>query len=67
MPHRSLHDSIDKFGPFDPTVTPFYCFNIVCAIGFIHSHRLVSRDIEPSNYLVGPDGYLVMTDLGIAK
>jgi len=43
-----------------------YC-NIVCAIGFIQSHGLVSRDIKPANFLVGHDGYFIMTDLGISE
>jgi serine/threonine protein kinase len=67
MPYGSFHHLIDRFGPFTPTEACFYYCNLVCAIGFIHSHGLVSRDIKPANFLVGPDGYLVMTDLGIAE
>lgn len=36
-------------------------------IGFIDSHRLVSRDIKPAKFLVGRDGYLVMTGLRVAE
>ena len=67
MPHGDFHDLIDRFGPLTPLTACFYFCNLVCAIGFIHSHGLVSRDIKPANFLVGPDGYLVMTDLGIAE
>jgi len=67
MPHGNFHQLIDQFGPFNQIDACFYYCNVACAIGFIHSHRLVSRDIKPANFLVGHDGYLVMTDLGIAE
>ena len=67
MPNGSFHQLIDQFGPFNQIDACFYYCNVVCAIGFIHSHGLVSRDIKPANFLVGHDGYLVMTDLGIAE
>jgi protein kinase X len=67
MPHGSFHQLIDRFGPFNQIDACFYYCNVVCAIEFIHSHGLVSRDIKPANFLVGHDGYLVMTDLGIAE
>ena len=67
IPHGSFYQLIDRFGPFNQIDACFYYCNIVCAIGFIHSHGLVSRDIKPANFLVGHDGYLVMTDLGIAE
>ena len=67
MPHGNFHRLIDRFGPFTQIDASFYYSNIVCAIGFIHKHGLVSRDIKSENFLIGPDGYLVMTDLGLAE
>jgi protein kinase X len=67
MPHGNFCQLIDRFGPFTQLDACFYYCNLVCAIEFIHGHGLVSRDIKPANFLVGPDGYLVMTDLGIAE
>lgn len=67
MPHGSFYQLIDQFGPLNQIDACFYYCNVVYAIGFIHSHGLVSRDIKPANFLVGHDGYLVMTDLGIAE
>ena len=58
---------MDQFGPLSQMDACFYYCNVVCAIEFIHSHGLVSRDIKPANFLVGHDGYLVMTDLGTAE
>ena len=67
MPHGSFHQLIDRFGPFSQIDACFYYCNAVCAMEFIHDQGLVSRDIKPPNFLVGRDGYLVMTDLGIAE
>lgn len=67
IPHGTFHQLIDRFGPLNQLDASFYYSNIVCAIEFIHSRGLVSRDIKPENFLVGYDGYLVMTDLGIAE
>lgn len=67
MPHGNFHQLIDRFGPFNQLDACFYYCNIACAIEFIHNHGLVSRDIKPENFLVGHDGYLVMTDLGVAE
>jgi serine/threonine protein kinase len=67
MPHGNFHHLINRFGPFTQLDASFYYSNIVCAIGFIHKHGLVSRDIKPDNFLIGHDGYLVMTDLGLAE
>jgi protein kinase X len=67
MPHGSFQQLIDQFGPLNQIDACFYYCNVVCAIEFIHSHGLVSRDIKPENFRVGHDGYLVMTDLGVSE
>ena len=67
MPHGNFQELIDQFGPLNLIDACFYYCNVVCAIGFIHDHGLVSQDIKPANFLVGHLGYLVMTDLGITE
>jgi len=40
---------------------------IVLALGFLHSNNVAHRDLKPENILLDSDGYLALTDFGIAK
>jgi eukaryotic-like serine/threonine-protein kinase len=37
------------------------------ALGYAHRHGVVHRDIKPSNILIDDEGWVVVTDFGIAK
>jgi len=64
IPRESFQQLIHQFGFLKLAST---IATLIRAIWFIHSHGLVSRDINPGNVLVGHDGYLVMTGLGVAE
>lgn len=40
---------------------------IVIGLDFMHSNQIIHRDIKPENLILGNDGYVRITDLGIAK
>jgi serine/threonine protein kinase len=67
MPHDNFAHLIDKEGPFEPLTACFYYCNIFCGLEFVHSHDLILRDLKPDNILVGHDGYLCLTDFGLAE
>eukprot|EP00879_Flechtneria_rotunda_P031540 GHRR01034462.1.p1 GENE.GHRR01034462.1~~GHRR01034462.1.p1 ORF type:complete len:305 (+),score=144.00 GHRR01034462.1:237-1151(+) len=42
----------------------FYAACLVMALRWLHSRRILHRDIKPCNLLLFPDGYLKLADLG---
>lgn len=40
---------------------------ILTGISFLHSHRIVHRDIKPQNLLVSGEGLIKVADFGLAK
>ena len=43
-------------------------FKDICeGLAYVHSHKVVHRDISLDNILIGPDGHAVISDFGIAK
>ena len=44
-----------------------YMAQIALALHHLHDMDIVHRDLKPDNVLVGNDGYLMLTDLGLAS
>ena len=45
----------------------FYSAQLALAIGHLHAKHIIYRDLKPENILMGEDGYLYLTDFGLAK
>ena len=45
----------------------FFVACIVLSLEYLHNNRIIHRDIKPENLVLGSDGYVRLTDLGIAK
>ena len=52
---------------FDESQTKFFIANILLALDYIHSQNIIHRDIKPENLVLDKNGYLRITDFGVAK
>ena len=52
---------------FEEERARFYVIQVAIALGYLHEKKTVYRDLKPENILIDEDGYLVMTDFGLAK
>ena len=64
---RIMHGDGTLENVLDADQARFYVANLLSVFGYIHSRNIVYRDLKPENVLVGSDGYLKVTDWGIAK
>lgn len=54
-------------GSFSEATAKFYVASVIEAIQFMHSHRIVYRDLKPENCLLDRGGFLKVTDFGFSK
>ena len=52
---------------FDEDRTKFYALTVALGLGHLHSKKMIYRDLKPENILMGEDGYVCLTDFGLAK
>jgi serine/threonine protein kinase len=44
-----------------------YAREILKALVFLESHKLIHCDLKPENILLNNDGYILLADFGLAK
>ena len=52
---------------FSEQETKFFIANMIIALEYIHSKNIIHRDIKPENLVLESNGYLRITDFGVAK
>ena len=60
-----FHLCYDK--PFSEEQTKFIISNLILGLEYIHSNKIIHRDIKPENLVFDSNGYIKLTDFGIAK
>ncbi|XP_074030986.1 cGMP-dependent protein kinase 1 [Leptinotarsa decemlineata] len=52
---------------FEDKEAKFYAACVLEAIAFLHSNEIIYRDLKPENLLIAANGYLKLSDFGLAK
>lgn len=52
---------------FSEEKTRFYGAEIVSALGYLHEHDIIYRDLKLENLLLGRDGHIKIADFGLCK
>ena len=52
---------------FSEARAKFYCLTVAIGLGHLHSKKIIYRDLKPENILMDEDGYICLTDFGLAK
>mmetsp|Transcript_41842 Transcript_41842/g.64005 ORF Transcript_41842/g.64005 Transcript_41842/m.64005 type:complete len:457 (-) Transcript_41842:45-1415(-) len=56
-----------KARQFSEDRAKFYAITVALSLGHLHSQKIIYRDLKPENILMGEDGYVCLTDFGLAK
>ena len=62
-----LFQHLRKFRHFDEDKARFYGAQIALALQYLHNKGIIYRDLKPENILMDENGYLRLTDFGMAK
>eukprot|EP00808_Paulinella_micropora_P013147 g60975.t1 len=67
VPGKSLDVLLEKYGVLSEAVIRNYATQILSALSYCHSKKVVHRDIKGKNILVDKSGRLKLADFGSAK
>ncbi|VFQ87216.1 unnamed protein product [Cuscuta campestris] len=62
-----LYSLLRNLGCLDEDVARVYIAEVVLALEYLHSLRVVHRDLKPDNLLIACDGHIKLTDFGLSK
>uniref|UniRef100_UPI00358ED4CD ribosomal protein S6 kinase beta-1-like isoform X2 n=1 Tax=Myxine glutinosa TaxID=7769 RepID=UPI00358ED4CD len=62
-----LFMQLEKEGIFLEDTACFYLAEITLALGHLHSHGIIYRDLKPENVMLNRQGHIKLTDFGLCK
>eukprot|EP00048_Salpingoeca_helianthica_P020139 m.5014 g.5014 ORF g.5014 m.5014 type:complete len:482 (+) comp4432_c0_seq1:30-1475(+) len=62
-----LSSLLRALGYFDESMAAFYLCEMASALGYLHAHGIVHRDIKPDNVLINAAGHAKLSDFGLSR
>ncbi|CAK65886.1 unnamed protein product (macronuclear) [Paramecium tetraurelia] len=62
-----LRYHIGRMKKFSEEQTKFFACCILLSLQYLHQHGIIHRDVKPENLVFDKDGFLRLTDLGVAR
>ena len=62
-----LRYHICRHKQFEEEQSKFFCACVILGLEYIHKNNIIHRDIKPENLVLDKNGYLAITDFGVAK
>lgn len=62
-----LYHHLKKLGRFSEEVARFYACQVLSGLEYLHSKKILYRDMKPENILLDADGNCCLADFGISK
>lgn len=67
VPGGEFYKIMSQIRRFEQSSVAFYASQIALALDHLHESSILYRDLKPENILVQEDGYLKLSDFGLAK
>lgn len=64
---KQFLDSIPKDQLVDPKIIKSLLYQLVQAVAYLHSKRILHRDLKPQNILITKNGCVKLADFGLAR
>ena len=61
-----LYDHMSENIRLEESDVKLYIATLAMALGHLHDQNLIHRDIKPDNILIDVNGYLILSDFGVA-
>ena len=62
-----LFNLLQNIGTLTEEAVKFIAAQLTMALGYLHMHHIVYRDLKLENILLNEDGYICLVDFGISK